>query len=70
MSLTKEIKLILQYKNLRGSSRHGTVETNLTSIPQGYKSEPWPHSVGQRSGVAQSCGVGHRHNSDLALLWL
>ena len=22
------------------------------------------------SGIALSCGVGHRYNSDLALLWL
>ena len=27
-------------------------------------------SLGQGSGVAVSCGVGHRHGSDLALLWL
>ena len=31
---------------------------------------PWPCSVGQESGVAMSCGVGRRHSSDLALLWL
>ena len=24
----------------------------------------------KQSGVAMSCGVGHRHGSDLALLWL
>ena len=22
------------------------------------------------SGIAMSCGIGHRHGSDLALLWL
>ena len=27
-------------------------------------------SVGQGSGIAVSCGVGHRRGSDLALLWL
>ena len=32
--------------------------------------DPWPHSVGQGSGVAVSCGVGHRHGSDPAWLWL
>ena len=32
--------------------------------------DPWPHSAGQGSGVAVSCRVGHRHGSDLALLWL
>ena len=26
--------------------------------------------MGQGSGVAVSCGVGHRHGSDPALLWL
>ena len=25
---------------------------------------------GQGSGIAVSCSVGHRHGSDLALLWL
>ena len=32
--------------------------------------DPWPRSVGEGSGIAVSCGVGHRHSSDLALLWL
>ena len=31
---------------------------------------PWPCSAGRGSGVATSCGVGHRRGSDLALLWL
>ena len=26
--------------------------------------------MGQGSGVVVTCGVGHRHGSDLALLWL
>ena len=26
--------------------------------------------MGQGSGIAMSCGVGHRHGSDPALLWL
>ena len=30
----------------------------------------WPPSVGEGSGIAVSCGVGRRHGSDLALLWL
>ena len=29
-----------------------------------------PHSVGQGSSVAVSCGIGHRHGSDPLLLWL
>ena len=46
--------------------------TNPTSI-----CEDWPHSVGSGShsvgsgsGIAVSCGVGHRHSSDPKLLWL
>ena len=31
---------------------------------------PWPCSVGEGSGTAMSCGVGRRHGSALALLWL
>ena len=31
---------------------------------------PWPCSVGEGSGVAVSCGVGHRRGSDPVLLWL
>ena len=32
--------------------------------------DPWPLSVGWGSSSAMSSGVGHRHSSDLALLWL
>ena len=32
--------------------------------------DSWPHSAGEGSGIAMSCGVGRRHGSDLALLWL
>ena len=35
------------------------MEANLTSIHE---------DTG--SSIAMSCGVGHRHSSDLALLWL
>ena len=31
---------------------------------------PWPPSVGLCSGIAISCGIGHRCCSNLALLWL
>ena len=31
---------------------------------------PWSHSVGKRSGVAVSCGVGCRCGLDPELLWL
>ena len=32
--------------------------------------DPQPCSVGERSGIAMNCGVGHRRSSDLAWLWL
>ena len=38
--------------------------------PGGGGFDPWPRSVGYGSGVAMNCGVGRRHGSDLALLWL
>ena len=36
----------------------------------GCRFDPWPRSVGLGSGIAMSCGLGHRGGSDLALLWL
>ena len=51
------------------SSRHGSAETNLTSAHEDAGSIPGL-AVGYRSGVAVSCGVGHRCGSDPALLWL
>ena len=44
--------------------------TNPTNIHEDASSDPWSQSVGQGSGVAMNCGVGHRLGSDLALLWL
>ena len=32
--------------------------------------DPWLRPAGQGSGVAMSCGVGHRHSLDPELLWL
>ena len=52
------------------SSHHGAVETNLTRNHEVAGIDPWPRSVGQGSGIAVSCGVGHRRSSDLALPWL
>ena len=45
------------------SSRRGSAEMNLTSIHEDVSSR-------SGSGVAMSCGVGHRCGSDLLLLWL
>ena len=45
-----------------GSSYYGSVVRNLASTHEDARSIP---------GFAQwSCGVGHRHGSDLAWLWL
>ena len=38
--------------------------------PSGFGFDPWLCSVGQGSGIAMNCGVGHRLSLDLALLWL
>ena len=43
---------------------------NSTSIHEDTGFDPWPCSVGKGSDVAVSYGVGHRHGSDPALLWL
>ena len=52
------------------SSLCGSMVTNLTSIYEDVGSilglAPWVKG----SGVAVSCGVGHRHGSDPWLLWL
>ena len=52
-----------------GSSRCGAVETNPTSNHEVAGLIPGL-SVGQQSGIAVSCGVGHRHGLDPVLLWL
>ena len=55
-------------KASEGSSRHGTVETNPTSIHEDVGLIPG--SVGWGSRVAMSCGVGCRLGLDSELLWL
>ena len=62
---------LLKNQALR-SSHHGSGETNLSSIHEDTGLIPgltqWVASLS--SGVAVSCGVGLRHCSDLAWLWL
>ena len=55
-------------KLLKFSLWHSGNKSNY--YPWGCGFYPWPRSVGQGSGVAVSCGVGCRHGSDPALLWL
>ena len=50
------------------------METNPTRNREVAGSIPglnsWPCSVGWGSSIAMTCGVGHRHSLDPALLWL
>ena len=43
---------------------------NLTLCPWGCGFDPWPHSVGQGSGVSMNFGVCCRCSLDPVLLWL
>ena len=67
---------VLPSKQEVRSSHCGSAETNLTSIHEdtgsipGLAFDPWSCSVGLRSSIAVSCGVGRSCGSDLALLWL
>ena len=51
-----------------GCSHCGSGETNLTSILEDAGSIPGLAQCAKGSGIAVSCGVGHRHGSDLVLL--
>ena len=62
---------------MRRSSCCGSVVTNLTSIHEDmgliHGLHQWvkdPALLWAASGVAVTCGVGHRCGLDLALLWL
>ena len=57
----------LQLKCSFWSSCHGSMVKNQTSIHEDVGLIPdLTHRL--RSGVAVSCGIGHRHGSDLTLL--
>ena len=61
--------MTLKHYCIRSSCR-GSVVSTPDYHPSGCGFDPWPRSVGQRSGVAVSCGVGCRRGSDPVLLWL
>ena len=63
-----KISEILKKKKKRGSQRSSLV-AKPTSIHEDVGSSP---SLSQwvKDLALLSCGVGHRHSSDLALLWL
>ena len=52
------------------SSRHGTAETNPTSIHRDVGSIPGLTQWGKDPSIVMSCGVGHRRSLDMVLLWL
>ena len=54
------------FENSIGSPPRGSAEMNPTSIHDDVGLIP---GLAKGSGIAMSCGAGHRHSSDLALLW-
>ena len=57
-------------RNQQGSSLHGSAVNKHDWNPWGCGFDPWPCSAGWRSGIAASCGVGHRCGLDPVLLCL
>ena len=51
-----------------GSCDCDSVDMNLTSTCEDAGSIPGLAQCAKGSGIAVSCGVGHRHGSDLVLL--
>ena len=58
------------YVKTEWSSHCGSVGDKYHQYPRGCRLDPWPPSTGQGSGIAVSCGVGHRCGPDPELLWL
>ena len=65
-ALSWKKKILSRFFPIR-SALGGAMETNPTSVHEDAGSIPG--SVGGDSGIAVSCGVGHRRGLDLALLW-
>ena len=55
---------------MEGSSRWGAVETSPANTHEDADPVPGLAQWVGESGVAMSCGVGHRGGSHLVLLWL
>ena len=72
LKLTQHCKSnVFQYKiKIRWSSHHGAAETNLTRNHEVVGLIPALTQWVKDLAIAVSCGVGRRHGSDLALLWL
>ena len=51
------------------SSLRGSVVNKPDQHPWGHGFDPWPCSLDYGSGIAVSCGVGHRSSSDPMFLW-
>ena len=64
------VLLLLLRIDVFGSSCCGLAEANPTSMREDAGLIPHRAQWIKGSGIAVSCGIGHRCGSDLALLWL
>ena len=63
-------QLCFNLKNNNRSSHCDAVEMNITSICEDAGSIPGLTKWVWKSGIAMSCGMGHKHSLDPELLWL